>query len=98
MFDMEDFGKCENFLGLNIKRDFHGQTININQITYLNSALQRFGMGNCKPSKTPMELYLRFEDVKEEMIAHPYRELAGCLSYVAMMSRIDLCYGVNYFQ
>lgn len=63
IFNMEDFGQCERFLGLNIKRDLNGQTMSINQTTNLNNILQRFGMENCKPSKTPMEPCLRLEDV-----------------------------------
>lgn len=97
-FDMEDFGQCEHFLGLNFKRDLNRKTISINQTTYLNSVLQRFGMENCKPSKTPMETRLRLEGVKEKKTAHPDRELIGCLSYVAMMSRPDLCYAVNHLS
>lgn len=92
---MEEFGQCEHFLGLNIKREFRGKTININQITYLNSVLEILGMENFKPSKTPMEPRLRLEDFKEKKTAHPYIELIGCLSYVAMASRPDLCYAVN---
>jgi len=97
-FDMEDYGQCERFLGLNIKRDLNGRTMSINQTSYLNSMLQRFGMENCKPSKTPMEPCLRLEDVIEKKTVHPYRELVGCLSYVTMVSRPDPCYAVNYLS
>jgi len=97
-FDMEDFGQCEYFLGLNIKRDFNKQTMSINQTTYLNGIQQRFGMENCKLCKTPMEPCLRLENVKEKKTVHPYRELLGCLSYVATVSRPDLCYAMNYLS
>jgi len=45
-----------------------------------------------------MEPCLKLEDVKEKKRVHPYRKLVGCLSYVAMVSRPDLCYAVNYLS
>jgi len=32
-FDMDDFGQCEHFSGINIKRDFNKQTMSMNQTT-----------------------------------------------------------------
>lgn len=98
-FEMSDLGPVGSFLGMRIERDVKERTLWISQRQYLETLLQRFGMENCKPAATPMESRLKLEkgdDVNRS--SKPYRELVGCLAYVAQCSRPDLCASVNFFS
>lgn len=45
---------------------------------------------------SPVKPFLKLEDIKKGKTTPPYRELVRYLNYVAMMSRLDLCYVINY--
>lgn len=98
-FESRDLQEVESFHGLNIHRDRKAGFLTVDQRVYVNSALERFGMSNCKPSVIPMEPGLKLEKNKEEkeMTSKPYRELIGCLMYLMVTSRPDICAAVNYF-
>lgn len=56
-------------------------------------------MQECKPISTPIECRLRLSKGEEsQRTEKPYRELIGCLMYVALTSRPDLFAAVNYFS
>lgn len=99
-FDMVDLGEVKTFLGINIERDRKVGTIKIHQSEYIKSILHRFGMTECKGIKTPIEkgLKLGMAEASEELTQHPYRELVGCLMYVMIGSRPDICFALNYFS
>lgn len=95
-FEMSDLGQVGNFLGMRIERDIQNRVLRITQRTYLESLLRRFGMEECKPVATPMECRLKLKrGMETERTTQPYRELIGCLAYVAQSSRPDLCAAVN---
>lgn len=98
-FEMTDMGETRCFLGIDIERNIEQRYLRISQRNYLASLLRRFGMEDCKPAATPIEHRLRLNKGSEnERTDKPYRELVGCLSYVAHSSRPDLCAAVNFFS
>lgn len=85
------------FLGIKIDKREDG--IIMSQKTYLENLLKKFGMNECKPINTPMEL--NYREVENDERLHekvPYRELIGCFLYVTQTTRPDLSYAVNYFS
>ncbi|KXJ72391.1 hypothetical protein RP20_CCG018186 [Aedes albopictus] len=96
---MKDSGEVSSFLGMKIERDIEGRVLRISQQRYLQDLLARFNMSECKPSSVPMENRLRLEKGEEsQRTSQPYRELIGCLMYVALITRPDLSAAVNYFS
>lgn len=97
-FEMTDLQDVKSFLGLNIQRDRQAGTMTIDQKAYIQSVLERFGMDCCKPSPIPMEPHLKLmKGNKEQTTDKPYRELIGCLMYLMVTSRPDICAAVSYF-
>lgn len=98
-FEMRDLQEVKCFLGLTIQRDRKQGLMKIDQKTYIKCVLERFGMSECKPSAVPMEPHLKLMKEKntKEFTTKPYRELVGCLMYLMVTSRPDICTAVNYF-
>ena len=49
-----DLGPVSRFLSPNIVRNCKAQTIDINQIDYIQSILKQFDMADCRPARTPL--------------------------------------------
>ncbi|KAL7296840.1 hypothetical protein TKK_0010235 [Trichogramma kaykai] len=87
-------GSLESFLGMSVQRRESG--FFINQRIYTEKILQRFGMINCNPAKTPVESYA--SDQGESCALDkkiPYRSTIGSLMYVAYETRPDIVYAVS---
>lgn len=99
-FEMTDMGELKIFLGLKVDRDKSKGTLKISQSKYISNLLERFGMNDCNPIATPLEPNLKLEARKpeEELTKKPYRELIGCLTYLALASRPDISVAVNFFS
>ena len=52
---MVGLGEIQFILGVSIKRDRATRTLTISQGQYLKDLRKRFGMGECKPTSTPLE-------------------------------------------
>lgn len=98
-FEMKDMKELKYFLGISIERDIGNGTLFISQEAYLKNVLKRFGMENCKGTRTPMELNVQLpRDENAAKTSMPYKELIGCLMYVVLTSRPDLSASVNYLS
>lgn len=97
-FEMTDLGETKQFLEMWLNRDIERKTIKINQRQYLEGMFTRFEMSNCKPSRTPMEIKLKLGPGGSNESRKPYKELIGCLMYVTLTTRPDLCAAANYFS
>lgn len=86
------------FLGLNviIKDDI----LLINQLDLIEKVLFRFNMVNCNTSRIPVQPKLCLvKGSNEEVECNvPYRELVGCLMYIMLGSRPDLCFAISFFS
>lgn len=99
-FEMTDLKEVKTFLGLTIERDRKNGVLKISQKQYLESLLNRFGMGDCKPVDTPLASNLKLTKCidQNKFTTKPYKELVGCLMYATVTSRPDICVAVNYFS
>lgn len=95
-FKMKDLGPVKRFMGLNI--DIKPNLIEIDQSHYIRKILHKFSMKECNPLKTPMEVNLKLVPKDGEPTEQPFRELIGTLMYLAMGSRPDLSFAVNFFS
>lgn len=95
MFKMRDLGEAKTLLGIRVRRDEHA--IYLDQELYINSLLSKFQMENCKTVSTPMEVgaTLMPAGPGEERCDLPYQELLGCLIYLSITTRPDLCNAVS---
>ncbi|KAL4018557.1 hypothetical protein IC575_022155 [Cucumis melo] len=76
-FEMTDLGLLHFFLGLKVCQTDGG--IFISQKKYAKDLLKKFGMINCKPTTTPMNVNekLQQNDVAEMADAQQFRSLVG---------------------
>ena len=95
-FEMKDLGPMHYFLGLEVWQK-PGE-IFLSQGKYVVKILERFGMVDCKPMTTPMEL--NFKKLcgsaagPELGNASEYRQLIGALMFL-VSSCLDICFAVN---
>jgi len=97
-FDMKDLGEARYLLGMNITRDRKSGKIWLNQTTYIQRILQKFGMSECKSVSTPFNPSNKLSDKMEprssekshEMNKIPYREAIGSLLYAGQGTRPDI--------
>ena len=95
-FHMEDRGRLHWFLGPRIRRE--EDKVTVDQKRYIETMLERFQMDQCKPSRTPADLNLKFQTAQngdEEVDQRIYRSLVGSLLYVAKQTRPDIMFTVN---
>lgn len=99
-FQMQDMGNISHFLGLDITRT--NDELSISQSNYLAKIVEKFGLENCNPVKTPMEVqnHLLTDEIEEQSndFDKPYRLLLGSLMYAMLCSRPDLSYSLNYLS
>lgn len=95
-FEMKDIGKLKNILGLEIS--YEKNQLKITQRRYIQKALKKYNMENCKPISTPIEPYLKLEKSENCDKNIPYQNLIGTLMYLAVASRPDIAYSVSYLS
>ena len=97
-FKMTDLGPVSRFLGLNIVRDRKARTIDIDQIDYIQSVLERFDMADCKPARTPLPAGAVLEKSSHTAADHSrkrYQSLIGNLLYATLGTRPDISFAVQ---
>lgn len=94
-FKMTDCGSLKYFLGMEFVYD--KGSLRISQTKSIEKVLCRFGMETCNPSHTPMDKNcdLQRSDLK---VNQPYRELIGCLMYLMLCTRPDICFVIGYLS
>lgn len=97
-FKMKDLGPLHHFLGVTVVQDQTAGSIWLGQPSYTEKLLQKFGMSDCKPVKTPVN-----PDVKLTQCEHDddvcdqktYQAMVGSLLYLSTRTRPDLAYAVG---
>ena len=97
-FDMVDQGEINYILGMAIERDRENGTLRINQYSYLQHVLNRFGMSDCKPVSTPMEneaTFVKLTSTDKQVNLKEYQAVIGSLIYASIGTRPDISYAVG---
>ena len=84
------------FLG--IRFSFADQTVKMVQTEYVDKILDKFGMKDCNPRKTPCDLgidKISQVDSKQFEDTTVYREIIGSLIYLTTCTRPDISFIVN---
>ena len=100
---IHDLGPTTQLLGIKINRDRSKCSISLSQRQYCLDILARFGMADCKPISTPMELGLHLshtqspQNAQESATMHqtPYLSAVGTLMYLATTTHPDTAYPVG---
>lgn len=93
-FKAKDLGSIKNFLGIEIEKK--EKTLKLSQQKFIEKVLEKFNMKECKTASTPMEYNFQGSNKSEKVITNiPYRELIGCLTYLCMVTRPDICYATS---
>ena len=95
-FRMHDLGAASHYLGMVIERDTTTGTIAIHQHAYIQSILEKFGMGEAKPVATPIAMKLHKRRESEEACDKElYQSMIGSLMYAMLATRPDLAHAVG---
>lgn len=97
-FDVRDLGEPRQCLRIEFSRE--GNNITLKQKGYINEVLRRFGMSDCNPVSTPINPNEKLDGGSNESSndapSLPYRELIGCLTYLASSTRPDIAFSASY--
>ena len=99
-FKCRDLKVIKKFLGINVEYEKDGGVLKIGQIDLINKVAARFNVTDSHPVLTPIEKgikLVRCSD-KSKVTSKPYRELVGCLVYIMLSSRPDICFSISYFS
>jgi Reverse transcriptase (RNA-dependent DNA polymerase) len=93
-FEMTDLEMMRYFLSLEIKREKSG--IFVSQGAYAREILQKFGLSDCNPVVTPMELGAKLTKLEggEVMDSNTYWSMIGSLRYLTF-TRPDIAFTVR---
>lgn len=97
-FSMKDIGPVKNCIGMTITKG--SDYMELDQSRYIQKILEKFGMLDCKPVKTPSVLgqKLTSDSVTDEnsLVGKiPYQEAVGSLLYLTQSTRPDIVHAVN---
>ena len=102
-FEMIDLGRLKYFLGMEIDQDSISGNVFVCQTKFAADLLEKFGMKNSNPVKTPQDPGLKLVkgmcgggcNHEETMANIPYRNAVGCLMYLMVGTRPDLAAAVR---
>lgn len=97
-FRMKDLGAVSSCIGMRIKQSKNA--IEIDQSGYIEKILERFGMTDSKPVKTPSDtsqkLSIQTTTPNESLVGQvPFQEAVGSLLYLTQSTRPDIAFAVN---
>ncbi|RXW14197.1 hypothetical protein EST38_g11655 [Candolleomyces aberdarensis] len=95
-WECRDLGTPTKFLSMSIQYD--GDTIQLDQTAYLEKVLERFGMGNAKPARTPMvEGYypLKHTGPNNAVLTRKFQLVIGSLLHLMLGTCPDIAYAVT---
>lgn len=96
-YEMKDLGSVHEFLGMRVCTEKEN-VITLDQTDYIKSVLKRFQMEDCKPVSTPMEVGLKLHKEEKKTENLEYRNLIGCLMYIAVCTRPDIAHSVSFLS
>jgi hypothetical protein len=96
-FNITSLGDSKFMLGMRITRDRRARTIKLDQELYVTKALEKFGLQECKPEKTPavQSTGLNLDRDTTPTDLKEFQEKVGTLLYAAISTRPDISFAVN---
>ena len=91
-YEMKDLGELKYFLGIQVHRDRERKLIHIDQSSYNQTVLERFGMTNSKPANTPLPSGARLTKatISDVLVDQKdYQRMVGSLMYAMLATRPD---------
>jgi hypothetical protein len=95
-WECRDLGDCKEFLRMRITRK--GQSILLDQCSYLNKVVERFGQTNAKYARTPLPTGYQPAPNQGEVnpqIRSEFQQVIGSLLYIMLGTRPDIAYAVT---
>ena len=97
-FEVKDLWELNHFLGVKIVENHGAGTIWIGQPNYMEAILQKFGMENCKPLSTLVDVGSKLtkgtEDSEYIDKTH-YQSMVGSLFFLSMRTHPDITFAVS---
>lgn len=96
---MVDLGRIQHCLGMEVNQQ--NDLLTISQSGYIEAILKKFKMEDSKPISTPMDPNTKFseeDDLPEDSDHYPFKEFIGSLMYLAIGTRPDIIFSVNYLS
>ncbi|KAE9048017.1 hypothetical protein PR002_g683 [Phytophthora rubi] len=95
-FEMTDSGKCSYILGIELVYNADG-SVTLIHACYINGILERFGMQDCKPAASPVDISMKLVSSNATTkLDAPFREAVGALMYLMTSTRPDIAFAVGY--
>jgi hypothetical protein len=100
VFEMQDLGPCNHFVGVRITRNRKARTITLCQDAFVDKILKRFGMEDCAPKSTPMdagamEHMVPFEGEASHKDREEYQSIVGSEMYLCTQTRPDIAFAMS---
>ncbi len=95
---MKDLGAAKTYLGIRIIRDRPNHILTIDQESYIEETIEKFGMTNAHPTNIPLPSSVHYEPSKVEAtpsLRHEYQSIIGTLLYVMLGTRPDISFAVT---
>lgn len=97
-FKIKDLGCIKNCLGMRVIVDKQQGSISIDQESYIDELLIKFNISESKCADTPIEPKLKITKSETCDVKLPYQKLIGCLMYIAVLTRPDIVFSVNFLS
>lgn len=97
-FKLKDLGPVKQCLGMSVNIDKEQGEITLSQSLYIEHLLEKFNMVDCKTADTPIEISLKIEKGQGAQAGIPFQRLIGSLMYLAVLTRPDIAFSVNYLS
>ncbi|XP_033228850.1 secreted RxLR effector protein 161-like [Belonocnema kinseyi] len=110
---MSILGELKEFLGIRIRRNRDKRALELSQEKCIEKLFEKYGFSEAYPQRSPMatmqvENWARkmrecvydgeVQDLDKTELNAPYREVVGCLLYLAGATRPDINYAVNFLS
>ena len=92
-FEMKDLGAVKKILGMKIHRNRQEKKLFLSQKKDIEKVLERFGMLDVKPMKTPLAAHLRlsadfsFKPIKRSNVSCPYTSAVEIIMYAIVCTQ-----------
>ena len=97
-FKMKDMGELHYCLGISIKQDKAGKTLEMHQKQYLLKMLEKYNLQDAKPVSTPADSNVRLrkdDNVSKAVDSVMYQSIVRSLLYAAVATRPDISQAVG---